>query len=304
MLDVLEICTATASEMLEAAILTFHDINSGKPPISLQEIVHFINLSLSMAEVMKTRGLDVSFNPSEKDFQIWKGCLESEIDSNVFDNVVAGFWREDISSDNQPTEEGCAEVVTTPLPTQIFQESISTNSGPVVKECEDPTTIPWLNNMFVSEASFLLNSKEATTCSLFQDQDMSQGVYADSTPILTNSFTSVLNDASDHQSFDFSVFLDLENLDESTNSKPPDFEVSKVSSCETDELEILKGAMENDWIPDQGAPCTFPSPDFQDLDAGSVHSSTSPSWDLLLLIRQTAQFLQALQFLTCMPPSL
>ena len=92
------VSTEDIGEALEAAVLAFHDITSGKPLATLKEVISFVNLLFSMAEVMKNRGRAVSFAPAACDFVVWRSHLDKVLDQYMFDKLVAGFWTEKITS--------------------------------------------------------------------------------------------------------------------------------------------------------------------------------------------------------------
>ena len=114
----LKISTADCGDKLEAAILTLHDINSNKSPTDLGQIVRFINLSFSMAEVLKRNGHFVSFMPSRADFQTWRNCLTNKAELRAFDELMKDFWTVGIFSDG-PVNSEYGTTVMEPKPGQM-----------------------------------------------------------------------------------------------------------------------------------------------------------------------------------------
>ena len=283
----LEICAGSASKMLEAAILTFHDINSGRPPTALKEVIHFINLSFSMAEVMKTRGHDIQFNPSDEDFEAWRSCLKHKVDSSMFDSLVTGFWRDDgTSSMAQPMARECGK-----LGAKSWADVHSggfANSG-LDDFSDENSTLAW-------------NSKEAIESLQAHEQGLLHNYTSDPAPTLTNSIMSLLKDASSYEGFDFSVFLDSELRDGYLDPELLNFELPGVpaSGLETGQTESPKVDIESNCTTSQSAQPMFPPLGIQDMDTSYPIPDIAPmSSTLTSLIKGTAQFLQALLFLTC-----
>ena len=99
--ETLERCTGQVNTLLEKAILTLHDVNVGHTPTTLNEIVHFINLSYSMAELMKIRGFYVNYKPTSQDFRAWEQCLSDSHEGWCFQDLVRTIWSDPIISEGQ-----------------------------------------------------------------------------------------------------------------------------------------------------------------------------------------------------------
>lgn len=315
--DLKELCHGNHGEKMEAATLTLHDINSGKLPTSLDQIVHLINLSFSMARVLKRRGLLVSFRPTCADFQAWKKCLIGHFERDAFQLLVDEFWTDSIFSDTSVASYSYERGPEVPEPDLVLGESpvlshlasISYETGPIGIPFDGLDTVAYTTTAARAETDFLATQSHCMPSIYprlidgdlisegFQNPRLNTGFNLD------NSVTSLLNGVAIHNDFDFSVFANLNRSYPRMEMEPSIFATGQSLTINNEQNHHVEetirathtvGYRENDLS-------NLGSLDASSLGFSSASCDNSASgFNLINVIRATVIFLQALIFLACM----
>ncbi|KAF2731959.1 hypothetical protein EJ04DRAFT_578748 [Polyplosphaeria fusca] len=84
-----------SDDVLREGLLTYRNILRGSQPCQLKQIFSFISLSYAMAEVLKSRGKEIPFSPSVRDFFTFRRCIQKEEDQMLYDHLVVFAWPKD-----------------------------------------------------------------------------------------------------------------------------------------------------------------------------------------------------------------
>ncbi|KAL9110986.1 MAG: hypothetical protein Q9227_004601 [Pyrenula ochraceoflavens] len=209
------------SEMLQLAALTLKDALTGSAPTSLEEVLSFIMLSFSLAEMMRQIGRAVSFEPCENDFRAWRECLQNEADRLAFDEVVHELWPRYVSEDislSWMTGRACSTEA------QEYEGAINLLPQRMFNLDQLPFKLPDLECP-VSDSS----PEISQTTDPPIDDVLLHASGPDFVPEIFDPVKGLLNDISDND-LDFSAFLDLQF---STTGTGPQPEIQRPNDFQT-----------------------------------------------------------------------